>query len=285
MPDRPGMDPEEAGDGINGFSDRLKVTMSERMARLWSRYAAQSRASAPVASFSFDDFPRSAASEGAGILAQSNARATYFVCGARMGRNVEGLEHFTESDLVAVARAGHEIGCHTFTHLRLPVAGGGDIGRDLQRNEEFVRSILGDYRMVSFAYPFGQITMRTKRLLGGRFPICRGIKHGVNSSRIDFAQLCAIPLQQPFDEKTVLQSLDDAVTRKGWVIFFTHDVSDRPSQYGCRPRELERAVRAVRERGIDMLPIREAAERTGLASRARAASLPPARLAEHAVEL
>jgi hypothetical protein len=43
------------------------------------------------------------------------------------------------------------------------------------------------------------------------------------------------------------------------VIFFTHDVSDEPSPYGCRPGELAGVLQAVIDRGIEILPIKNAA--------------------------
>ena len=53
--------------------------------------------------------------------------------------------------------------------------------------------------------------------------------------------------------------LDEAKETNGWVIFFTHDVSDNPSPYGCLPRQLADVVQAVIDRGIEILPIKNAA--------------------------
>jgi peptidoglycan/xylan/chitin deacetylase (PgdA/CDA1 family) len=244
---------------MNAMWDRARTAFSERLTRNWSPHALPSCATAPVVSFSFDDFPRSAAREGASVLREFGVTGTYFVAGARAGRHLDDVDQFTTDDLIAVAEAGHEIGCHTFGHIRLPSASLSEITDDLLRNQEFVQQILGDYMMCSFAYPDGDVSIPTKALLGRRFPICRGIWSGVNQGRIDFMQLKAVGLERSFDQAHVERILDDAKETNGWVIFFTHDVSDNPSPYGCLPRQLADVVQAVIERGIEILPIKNAA--------------------------
>jgi peptidoglycan/xylan/chitin deacetylase (PgdA/CDA1 family) len=244
---------------MNAIWDRARTAFSERLTRNWSPHALPSRATAPVVSFSFDDFPRSAAREGAQILREFGVKGTYFVAGARAGKHLDEVDQFTKDDLLAVAEAGHEIGCHTFGHIRLPSASHAEITDDLLRNQEFVRQVLGDYTMCSFAYPDGDVSITTKALVGRWFPICRGIWGGVNHRRIDFMQLKAVSLGRSFDRGHVEKILDDARETNGWVIFFTHDISDNPSPYGCRPGQLAGMLQSAMDRGIEILPIKNAA--------------------------
>jgi peptidoglycan/xylan/chitin deacetylase (PgdA/CDA1 family) len=244
---------------MNAIWDKARTAFSERLTRNWSPHALPCRALAPVVSFSFDDFPRSAATEGAKVLREFGVKGTYFVAGARAGRHLDDVDQFTKEDLIAVAEAGHEIGCHTFGHIRLPSASYTEITDDLLRNQEFVHRVLGDYTMCSFAYPDGDVSITTKALLGRWFPICRGIWGGVNHRRIDFMQLKAVSLERSFDRAHVEKILDDAKAINGWVIFFTHDISDNPSPYGCRPGQLAGVLQSVMDRGIEILPVKNAA--------------------------
>ena len=244
---------------MNAIWDKARLAFSERLTRNWSPHALPSRATAPAVSFSFDDFPRSAAREGAQVLRGFGVKGSYFVAGARAGRHLDDVDQFTRDDLLAVAEAGHEIGCHTFGHIRLPTATHAEITDDLLRNQEFVQQILGDYTMCSFAYPDGDVSITSKALVGRWFPICRGIWGGVNHRRIDFMQLKAVSLERDFDLEHVERVLDEAKETNGWVIFFTHDVADKPSPYGCRPGELAGVLQAVIERGIEVLPVKNAA--------------------------
>jgi peptidoglycan/xylan/chitin deacetylase (PgdA/CDA1 family) len=240
--------------------DWARTAVSERVTRNWPAHALFNRAAEPLVTFTFDDFPRSAATVGARILADFNVKGTYFVSGSRAGRHLDGMDQFTEDDLLAVAEAGHEIGCHTFGHIRLPISSPQQIEDDLSRNREFVNRILGGYRMTSFAYPHGHASIAAKNLIWRHFPVARGIWFGVNKRRVDFAQLRAVSLEQSFERRTeVLDALDEAQESNGWVLFFTHDVSETPSRYGCTPGDLARILEAVLDRGIDVLPMKAAA--------------------------
>jgi peptidoglycan/xylan/chitin deacetylase (PgdA/CDA1 family) len=249
---------------------RAKTAFSERLTRTWSPHARANRSATALATFTFDDFPRSAATTGARVLREYGARGTYFVAGARAGRDVDGMNHFTADDLIEVAEDGHEVGCHTFGHIRLPTASSQEIEDDLSRNRDFVNGILGDYRMTSFAYPYGQASIAAKSFIARHFAVARGIGFGVNKRRVDLALLRAVSLERTFDHARVLKTLDAAKASNGWVLFFTHDISDTPSPYGCKPQELARVVEAVLERGITILPMKHAAAKVLFSQRSGA---------------
>jgi peptidoglycan/xylan/chitin deacetylase (PgdA/CDA1 family) len=155
---------------------------------------------------------------------------------------------------------GHEIACHTFGHLRLPAEPRAAILADLQRNADFVREALPGRRLSSFAYPYGDLDLGRKALIAGRYPVCRGIWPGLNTGRMDFAQLKAVPLERrSLDALDVDGWLDRAVAAKGWLVFFTHDVSDDPSPYGCTSAAFAALVEKVAARGIKVLPMKNAA--------------------------
>jgi len=242
---------------------RAKRAARERLTRRWTFQSVRNGASGPLVSVSFDDFPRSAAKLGAQVLRDFGVKGTYFVSGGRAGLHVDGLDQFVEEDLIEVAANGHEIGCHTFSHLRLPGAPRTAIMDDLLRNAEFVDRVLGGYSMSSFAYPYGDVGISTKALMGRHFPTSRGIWFGVNKNRIDRRQLSAVSLERSFDPAKVSAALDEAQANGGWVIFFTHDISDDPSPFGCEPIRLSRVLNEVLERGIEILTIKDAAQRVG----------------------
>jgi hypothetical protein len=83
-------------------------TMRIRPARLQGRR--------PVASITFDDFPKSAWEIGGPVLARHKARGTYYTAGNFCGRTVKGTVFYDEADLRALAAAGHEIACHGYGH-------------------------------------------------------------------------------------------------------------------------------------------------------------------------
>ena len=212
----------------------------------------------PLASFSFDDFPKSAWTVGGPILDRFGAKATYFAVGGFCGRRFEDVEQYDEATLKAVHAAGHEIGCHTFSHEHGPGQPSSGLREDIARNAAFLRERLGE-APTTFAYPYGEVSPRTKALVAKAFAASRGIRAGVNGAVSDMAQLRAVPLEaRSWNALEVERWVEAARTSKGWLIFFSHDVSDDPSPYGCTPAMLSHALTCVSQAGIDIVTMKEA---------------------------
>jgi peptidoglycan/xylan/chitin deacetylase (PgdA/CDA1 family) len=244
---------------MNALLARAAKSANVRLARNLKLNALDTRLDEPVVSFTFDDFPRSALRHGGRILGERGWTGTYFTAGGFCGRRLDGIDYFDRDDLVQAAEEGHENGCHTFGHLRLPETRPQDIEADLQRNADFVAEVLPGHRLSSFAYPFGDLHLGQKAQLARRFPICRGIWPGLNTGRMDFAQLKAVSLERRMSEGVDAEAwLDKAEAERAWLIFFTHDVSDDPSPYGSDRRTFEAVADAVARRGIRVLPVKNA---------------------------
>ena len=146
----------------------------------------------------------------------------------------------------------------TFSHLPLPGAGKDRIERDLARNATFIRSITGQQTITSFAYPFGAASIRSK-LFAGHFSASRGIEPGINSGWVDFSQLRAVCLEPHIlRDFPIARLVDEVCARKGWLIFVTHDVSPKPTAYGCTPDLLRQAIEAVQRAGVKFCTVEEA---------------------------
>lgn len=231
-----------------------------RLTRNIKAHARATQLREPIVSFTFDDFPRSALTEGGRILKEAGWAGTYFAAGSFCGRTVDDIDYFTRDDLLRAEEEGHEIACHTFSHLRLAGQRTPAIVDDLARNAAFLRASLPGLRLSSFAYPYGDVRLPQKRLIAGRFPISRGIWPGLNTGRMDFGELKAVALERHRPDATEIQQwLDRAKRHNGWLIFFTHDVSEQPSDYGCTPDAFARVVGLVAKAGIRVLPVKNAA--------------------------
>lgn len=248
------------------FISKVAKSAQVRLARNIKLNAASSAMEEAVVSFSFDDFPRSALTEGGAMLRQAGWAGTYFTAGGFCGRTVDGLDYFDRGDLLQADAEGHELACHTFGHLRLPAERREIVLEDLEHNTDFLRQIVPRQPLTSFAYPYGDLDLGTKGLIAARYPVCRGIWPGLNVGKMDFAQLKAVPLEaRSMDRLDVDSWLDRAVAAKAWLIFFTHDVSDAPSPYGCAKSAFASVIEKVAARRIKVLPINRAASfaRTG----------------------
>jgi peptidoglycan/xylan/chitin deacetylase (PgdA/CDA1 family) len=213
----------------------------------------------PIASFSFDDFPKSAVSQGAAILEQGGLRGTYYLSARFESLSEDGIDYYDRDDLKRLFDYGHEIGCHTASHIHAPDLTAARLGKELETNAAFVHEALGDVRMTTFAFPFGDIDLRTKLFMQDRFAACRTTSPGLNRDVADLGGLRAISLYSgSSDAERIRAVAREAAAPRAWLIFYTHDVSDSPSPFGCTPELLQTAVEAVVEAGFEVLPIRNA---------------------------
>lgn len=218
-----------------------------------------------VLSLSFDDIPASAWTEAGPVLAQHDARATYYVCGGLSGTIQLEREQFSTEHLQALHAAGHEVGCHTYEHVSVLTLSDAELAASLERNAAWVGERLGGYEMSTFAFPFGDWSVGAKRALARRFRSARGVRDGVNAGREDRAGLKAIGLEARRIPGYDFDALcAEAAAAKGWLVAYGHDVSDRPTDYGCTPRDLERLIVAAKAAGLEILPVAGALDRLGL---------------------
>jgi peptidoglycan/xylan/chitin deacetylase (PgdA/CDA1 family) len=210
----------------------------------------------PLVSFSFDDFPRSALQMGGAILKSYGMAGTYYTAMGLMGTSNRLGSQFEAEDLTSLLKDGHELGSHTFDHRscrRLPVR---EFEAEVIKGQEAVERINGPGRLHHFSYPYGDITLRVKGRIGARFGSCRGIFPGINTSPVDLNLLRANSLySRSFDSDAVIRLLVRNRQQRGWLIFYTHDISDRPSDFGCTPSQFEGVVKLVARAGATVLTV------------------------------
>jgi peptidoglycan/xylan/chitin deacetylase (PgdA/CDA1 family) len=212
----------------------------------------------PLVSFTFDDFPRSAYTEGGAILKSMGFRGTYYVAMSLMGVSNHQGEHFRIDDLHAADGDGHEVASHTFSHCSGKKVRLDAFRKDVQRGRDALREISGLASSGNFAYPYGDATLAAKRSVGSDMTSCRGIISGVNGRISDLNLLRANRLYGNEDRLAAAQQLVlENERRQGWLIFYTHDVRRNPSDFGCTPGLLEGVVGFVERRKATVLTVAE----------------------------
>jgi len=210
-----------------------------------------------VVSFTFDDVPKSAFVAGGAILERYAARGTYYTSLKLAETETVVGPMFDREDVRAAHRAGHEIACHTYAHLDCDRAPKALILAEVRDNAAALSSLIEGVIPENFAYPYGSVSPTAKRVLGPLFSSCRGIRPGINHGTIDLADLLATTLYDvDFDEVAMRWLVDRNRSVRGWLIFFTHDVVETPSPFGCKPGQLEALV-AYAAKCSTILPVRE----------------------------
>lgn len=215
-----------------------------------------------VISFTFDDFPRSALSAGGAILERHGLHGTYYGAMSLLGGEDQGQILMTREDLAALRERGHELGCHTYSHVNCRSLGEAALKQELSENNRQARLLGGGEDFVSFSYPFGEISLSAKALAARRFATARGIMPGINRGTVDLAALLANSLYGGLENAESARRLIEETGRSGgWLVFYTHDVTERPSPYGCTPEHFAAAVEAAAGSGCDVLTMEKAYER------------------------
>jgi len=242
----------------------LKARLSNRLAHHFHTSPLKLPGGRPMISFTFDDVPDSAVTMGARIVEEHGGRATFYVSGSLVAQPSEYWKGATAEDIVSLHQNGHELGCHTFSHRRAVDLDAAAMDAEIESNRRFFHALDPSIRLANFAYPFGFASIAHKARLSLAFSSARGIFPGVNSDVVDLQFLRALPLiEGGITRDRIARAYDEAETAGGWLIFYSHDVAQSPSPYGCSPGLLRDALQAATRRRMPIVTIAEALRRAG----------------------
>lgn len=237
----------------------LLTGISRKMARHHCSKPFRMKNQAPLVSFTFDDVPDSAYENGAKILEQRAVRGTFYVASGICSTADTHWRVISREQVRALHQNGHEIGCHTFSHINVERLDDAGMDEECRRNRDTLLELASDLQLTNFCFPFGRLSLARKRQLQQCFDTCRGIYEGINAGTIDLALLRVIELYDRTLTPDKLQAvLRETKERNGWLIFYTHDVADPPSWIGCSPALLRSTLEIVQAMGWRCLPIRDA---------------------------
>lgn len=252
---------------------RARKRFAMEAARALVRRQLTVRTTAPLISFTFDDFPRSAFLQAGSILRRYNALGTYYVSLSLMGKPSPMGPMFEARDLKELVHVGHELGCHTFAHSHSWNTPPDVYERAILDNQRALSKLLPGVSFQTFSYPYSGPRLAVKQVAARHFVCCRGgglragrflLRHHAggqtfNSGTADLNLLCAFFLEQSRENpEAVKRLIDQNAQARGWLILATHDVRETPSRFGCTPAFFEQVVQWSLESGARILPVVEA---------------------------
>ena len=244
---------------MNPAWSSFKARVDNRLARHLRPSSFRLNNSRPMVSFTFDDVPLSAATVGADMLEQYDARGTFYVSGGLADSRSSNWTSVGGNDIVRLHHKGHEIACHTFSHTRTTDLSAAAMAAEIEQNRSYLQALDASIRLENFAFPYGLGSWSRKAQLEKAFRSSRGILPGINAGTVDLQYLRSMPLiDREIDGDAIDRAFDEAIEKNGWLIFFGHDVADRPSPYGCSPKLLRHALEAASRRKMANLRIADA---------------------------
>jgi peptidoglycan/xylan/chitin deacetylase (PgdA/CDA1 family) len=203
----------------------------------------------PIASFTFDDFPRSALHNGGKLLRQFDAHGTYYASLGLMNTDHDTQGPcFTRDDLDTLISDGHELGCHTYAHVGARQKGLVIFEEEIRKNREKMEQILPGHTLENFAYPGGELTLRLKHRMRKYAISSRGTYNGINRRKVDLDLLLCQNMREHISLEQVKQTVANACDNPGWLIFYVHDVRDNPGPGGCSPHYMQAVLEIVSEK-------------------------------------
>ncbi len=231
----------------------------------WARRDLPLQTSVPYVSFTFDDFPRTAYTVGGRILQERGVRGTYFVSSALLGGPSPSGPIASPEDVVQVATAGHEVGCHTREHLDGTRERPEAFERSIVANHDAIAELIPGIELEVFAYPLEGPTLAVKKAVGPHFLASRGGGQVFNTGRADLHLLKSFFLdwKSRDDMDAIGRLIAENAASRGWLIFSTHDVDSDPSAYGCTPECFAKVVDLACQSGARVLPMGQVCRQLG----------------------
>jgi len=221
----------------------------------------------PIISVTFDDVPRTAMTNGVPILDKFDVKATFYVAMGLSRQNAEDADRSEQGgesfmgpeDILELSRSGHDISCHTYSHYMLNTGTAQGMALDAQRNVRELCQLLNVASIDHFSYPFGQVNFKAKGLLGKNYKTMRSSRPGVNQVSTDMHLLRAMSIYSAtFDKESIKRTIEQAELSGGWLIFYTHGVTDNPDAYSCMPEQFEWLLKQCKSSRAEILPVSEA---------------------------
>jgi peptidoglycan/xylan/chitin deacetylase (PgdA/CDA1 family) len=190
------------------------------------------------------------------LLQRYDIRTSQYIISDVAGSNLP--EYMSFSSIEKLKKAGHEIGSHSLRHCNQTRLN----PQELQDNATQSKQLLeekGVGPIRSFAYPLGQYDEFTQAVYERRFTYIRTSDAGYNSRYFDVANIHSMGVLDRTTDEQFKTWLDFAKTYKQWVVLVYHRVNES-GPYSVTTDQLERQLLLIKESGLKVLPLSEAAD-------------------------
>ena len=192
------------------------------------------------------------------MLMARGKKGTYYGCMGLMGSSSEVGSLFTQDDVRELHSAGHELACHTINHTSGFSVSAKDFAESCEKNRRQATSLLDEGSLRNMSFPFGHVTLAAKRMVRASYDTCRSTEPGINVDPVDLSFLRANPIYSRFDIQGLKHLIRDNARVNGWLVLYTHDVTESPSPYGCTAGYFHQVLDSALESGAEVVTIRDA---------------------------
>jgi peptidoglycan/xylan/chitin deacetylase (PgdA/CDA1 family) len=209
-----------------------------------------------IVTFTFDDCHETSISYASKLLDKYNKYGTFYMSLSLNGKKNANGKYADTEQIASILKKGHELACHTYSHLDCCANAIEHIKIDCKNNRDTSRHLFG-VDMNSFSYPYGSMCPSVKKMLGKEYATLRTVSPGINRNCIDLAALKSVPIYGSVENNECVKWLNAINNTSGWLIFYTHDVMTNHSMYGCTEDLIHKLIIESMNNNIQILSIRD----------------------------
>jgi len=206
-------------------------------------------------SLSFDDGWRTSYKNGLPILEEAGLKSTHYIISGCL--DDEQFPRYVNVDQIRDLTArGHEIGCHTASHKRLPTETQSIMEEEILLSRRYLEKLVGSVE--TFNYPYGEYDHRIVGVVKrAGFLGARSVHDGLNHDGVDrFLLKCkAVTVRTTIGE--VRQWIDAARCRCAWLILMFHQIDHEGRAPSCTPVTLRAIARYLLDTGVSVVTVRD----------------------------
>lgn len=216
---------------------------------------ADAKLSSGLVSVTFDDGWQSVSIGAMKLLDTHAIKTTQYVISDIATGDVPG--YMDVKTLRALKDKGHEIGSHSLRHCNQTTLSDAQLLENgLNSKRALQQQGLGP--IVSFAYPLGQYTEKTQRILTRQYPYVRTSDSGYNDRYFDETNIRSMSVLSTTSDADLKGWLDYAAANHVWVVIVYHRI-DESGDYNVTHETLERHLKLIKQSKLNVLPLSQAA--------------------------
>jgi peptidoglycan/xylan/chitin deacetylase (PgdA/CDA1 family) len=164
------------------------------------------------------------------------------------------------NEIVKLERAGHEIASHSLQHCDLSSLNDDEISYDIEEQKKLFSQM--SIKASGFSYPYGNYNSQTQDLLAREFSYIRTSEDGFNDFYVDLNNIHVKTVTSTTNQTDIQQWLDYAKSNKLWLVLLYHRI-DETGDYSTKVEDFSKQIKAVKDSGIRVLPVRSALKELG----------------------
>lgn len=209
-----------------------------------------------IVSIAIDDGWNSSYEIARPLLKQFDFRASYYIVSEFSVDQQPG--YMSMEKVKQLSSEGHEIGSHSIRHCDMTHLTDDQLNYDAKTSKNVLAEQGLDIK--SFAYPYGSHDGRTMAELSQHYQFLRTSDVGYNDRHFNRLNIKMQSVESHTSNYHLQSWLDTAKEEKRWLVLTYHRFNEN-GDYNISATQLYKQLEAIKQSGLEVLPLSEAAQR------------------------